>query len=184
MATQRTLLTADQFFREYAGKEGRYELVRGEVVPMTPPGTVHGAVMMNIGAILRAHVKEHELGLVVGESGFLLEHAPDTVRGPDVSFVRKARIAAGGVPVAFYPEAPDLAVEVVSPSDTAAELEVKVREYLRNGTAQVWLAYPESRTVHVYNRDGTARWYGEDETLEGADVLPGFSVPVREFFAL
>ncbi len=184
MAMPKTLMTADQFFREYGGKEGWYELVRGEVVQLTLPGAVHGAVVVNIAATLEAHVRAHDLGLVMVASGFVVEHSPDTVRGPDVSFVSRARIAAGGVPVAFFQKAPDLAVEVVSPSDTAAELEVKVRDYLRNGAMQVWLAYPESRTLHVYHRDGTARWYGENETLDGGDVLPGFSVPVREFFAL
>jgi Uma2 family endonuclease len=183
MTTQKTVLTAEQFFKEYGGKEGRYELVRGEVLQMAPPGGVHGEVALNIGSILRAYVRQHNLGRAFVESGFALEHAPDTVRGPDVAFVSQERVASSGVPRAFFEGAPDLAVEVVSPDDTAASLELKVHEYLGAGSKQVWLVYPDSRTVHVYTQDGTVRWYQEGDTLEGGELLLGFSVPVREFFA-
>lgn len=183
MTEQRTLHTAEEFFRAYSSKEGDYELVRGEVIEMPPPGWIHGGVATNIAIALGTFARQHDLGRVVVESGFTLERDPDTVRGPDVAFVRKDRVPAGGPTTAFFPGAPDLAVEVVSPDDTAAGLEAKVHEYLSSGTQQVWLAYPESRRVHVYHRDGTARWYTEEDTLESGDLLPGFSVPVRELFA-
>ena len=177
---QKTLLTAEQFYRDYSGREGRYELVRGEVVEMTPPGWEHGWIVSNIVRVLSTFVREHDLGRVVVESGYRLERRPDTVRGPDVSFVRKERLSKAGK--GFFPGAPDLAVEVVSPSDTASMLAGKVRDYQRAGVEQTWLFYPEDRQVQVCPRGGAARWYGEDDTLEGGDLLPGFAMPVREFF--
>jgi Uma2 family endonuclease len=179
---QRTLLNADEFFRLYSGKEGDYELVRGELIEMPPPGGVHGGVAVNIASALHTHVRQHDLGRVVVESGFTLEREPDTVRGPDVAFIMKEHLSSEGLPRAFVERAPDLAVEVVSPSDTAAQLENKVHDYLRSGTQQVWLVYPDSRRVVVYGPEGVARWYGEGDTLQGRDLLPGFSMPLGEFF--
>lgn len=182
MTEQHTLLTAEEFFRLYSDKEGHYELVKGEVIEMAPPGGVHGGVAVNIASALHVYVRQHDLGRVVVESGFRLESDPDTVRGPDVAFIRRERIPQGGLPRAFFTVAPDLAVEVVSPSDTAVELEAKVHDYLRAGAQRVWVFYPDSRRVAVYRPDGTTRWYGEDETLEDEELLPGFSLPLREVF--
>lgn len=179
-----TLLSAEDFFRLYSHKEGHYELVKGEVVEMPPPGIVHGGIAVNIASPLHTHVRRHNLGRVIVEGGFCLECWPDTVRGPDVAFIRRERIPSEGLPQAFFAGAPDLAVEVVSPSDTAAELEAKVHDYLRAGSQQVWVAYPHSHRVVVFRPDGSAHWYSEEDTLEGGDLLPGYSLPVREIFAL
>ena len=178
---QKTLLTAEQFYREYSGKDGCYELVQGEVVTMTPPGMGHAGISLTIGSLVRDHVSRHHLGWVGVEGGFVL--SPNTVRGPDVAFIRSERVPAGGPPEGYFAGAPDLAIEVVSPSDTASELEVRVREYLEAGAAQVWVFYPKTRSVLVRGADGTARWYREQDTLEGGDLLPGFSVPIRDFFS-
>jgi Uma2 family endonuclease len=183
MAQQRTLLTAEEFFRLYSNKEWDYELVKGEVIEMAPPGGVHGGVASNISYSLQAYNRQHRLGRVVVETGFCLECQPDTVRGPDVAFVRNERIPPEGMPRGFFPGAPDLAVEVVSPHDTAAELEQKVHEYLSNGTQRVWVFYPDTRRVAVHRPDGTARWYSEEDTLEDPELLPGFTLPIREVFA-
>jgi len=121
---------------------------------------------------------------VVAESGFRLEQQPDTVRGPDVAFIARERIPAEGLPRAFFEGPPDLAVEIVSPSDTAADLEIRVHDYLRNGALRVWVVYPDSRRVAVHRRDGTARWYSEDAAIEDEGLLPGFSLPLREIFGL
>lgn len=182
MSTQETLLTTEQFIREYGRSPGRHELVQGEVLEMAPPGGRHGKVALNVGSILRTFVRERGLGEVVVESGFALRRGPDTVRGPDVAFVRQERLGPGGPPRGFFEGAPDLAVEVVSPDDSAADMEVRVQDYLAAGAAQVWLIYPDSRTVHMYMHGGVSRWYGEGETLPGGDILPGFSAPVRELF--
>jgi len=183
VAQQLSVLTAEEFFRLYSHKEGHYELVRGEVVEMAPPGGVHGGVASNISYSLQAYNRQHRLGRVVVETGFCLECRPDTVRGPDVAFVRNERVPPAGMPRGFFSGPPDLAVEVVSPSDTAAELERKVHEYLNSGAQRVWVFYPDTRRVAVHRPDGTARWYIEEEALEDPELLPGFSLPIREIFA-
>lgn len=182
MTEQRTLLTAEEFFRLYSHKDGDYELVKGEVIKMAPPGGVHGGIAVNIAIALGTFVRQRNLGRVVVESGFRLESQPDTVRGPDVAFIRRERISAEGLPRAFFTIPPDLAVEVVSPSDTASDMEMKVQDYLRNGTQRVWVVYPDSRRIQVYSPDGTARGYREDAVIQDEDLLPGFSLPLREIF--
>ena len=151
---------------------------------MAPPGGVHGGIAIRIGAALETFVRQHNLGRVVVESGFLLGSQPDTVRGPDVAFIARERIPAEGLPRAFFEGAPDLAVEIVSPTDNATELEIKVHDYLRNGAQRVWVVYPDSRRVAVHRPDGTARWYSEDAAIEDEELLPGFSLPLREIFGL
>jgi Uma2 family endonuclease len=184
MGQQRTLLTAGEFFRLYSSKEGHYELVKGKVIEMPPPGWVHGGIAVNIASELRAFVRQHNLGRVVVESGCWLERQPDTVRGPDVAFIARERMPAEGLPRGFFEGAPDLAVEIVSPTDNATELEIKVHDYLRNGAQRVWVVYPDSRRVAVHHPDGTARWYSEDAAIEDEELLPGFSLPLREIFGL
>jgi Uma2 family endonuclease len=184
MSQQRTLLTAGEFFQLYSHREGNYELVKGEVIEMPPPGGVHGVVAVNIATALHTFVRQHDLGRVVVESGFRLGSQPDTVRGPDVAFITRERIPAEGLPRAFFEGAPDLAVEIVSPTDNATELEIKVHDYLRNGAQRVWVVYPDSRRVAVHRPDGTARWYSEDAAIEDQEFLPGFSLPLREIFGL
>ena len=182
MTQQKTLLTAEEFFQEYSHKDGRFELVKGEVVEMAPPGFVHGATAARIAAGLISAVTPGGLGEVVVESGYRLESNPDTVRGPDVSFVSKERIEESGLPIAFFPGPPDLAVEVVSPSDTAAEVEAKVAEYFRSGSRRVWVACPGSRRVVVHLPGGLSRKYGEGDTIEDPELLPGLSLPVSQLF--
>lgn len=184
MATKHKLLTAEEFFRQYAHKDGRYELVKGKVVEMTPPGGVHGAVVLNIAGPLWNYLRQNPIGKLVTESGYVLERRPDTVRGPDVSFVTTEHLPATGVPKAFFEGTPDLAVEVVSPSNTPAQVNAKVREYLRSGAQQVWVAYPDERAVVAHHKDGSVQRYEEGDALEGGKLLPGFSLAVREIFAL
>lgn len=182
MAEQKTLLTADDFFRQYSHKEGNYELVKGKVIEMPPPGGVHGGTAVNIAVALVTFVRQHDLGRVVVETGYRLAHQPDTVRGPDVSFVTKERMPTDGLPRAFFMGAPDLAVEIVSPSDSAGDLEMKVAEYLGSGTKSVWVVYPDSRRVVVHQPGGAAQTYGEDSTIEEPELLPGFSLSLSEIF--
>ncbi len=182
MSQQRTLLTADEFFRLYSHKEGQYALVKGEVIEMAPPGGVHGGIAVNIAIGLGSFVRQHDLGRVVVETGFRLESRPDTVRGPDVAFIAKDRVPAEGLPRAFFMGAPDLAVEIVSPSDSAGELEMKLSNYLSNGSSSVWVVYPDSQRVQVFRPDGSCRWYSEDSVIEEPELLPGFSLPLHEIF--
>jgi len=161
----------------------RHELVRGEVVSMTPPGGAHGGIAVMLAEGLNAHVRAHRLGRVMVETGYILFRDPDTVRAPDVSFLAAARIPGGRLPERFIEGAPDLAVEVVSPGDTHSEVQERVQDYLRAGSRQVWVVEPRTRSLTVYAPDGTARILGEADTLAAEELLPGFALPLRELFA-
>ena len=180
-ATATQLLTAEEFLLLPDNGMHR-ELVRGEVEETMPPGGRHGIVALKLGFHLQAWAEEGSKGCVGVESGFILARDPDIVRGPDVFYVRAERIPADGIPEAFWNIAPDLAVEVVSPSETADEVRQKVREYLVAGTLLVWEVYPRTREVIAYASDGTARAFGPADTLEAPEVLPGFSCRVSEIF--
>jgi Uma2 family endonuclease len=184
MVRQRTLLTAEEFFWQYSHLDGRYELVKGRVIELAPTGGVHGGVATRINIPLGSFVLQNDLEEVLLETGYRIEHQPDTVRGPDISLVRKERLPEGGLPRAFFEIAPDLAVEVISPSNTPARMEAKVHEYLRNGTQRVWVAYPDSRRVAVHRPGGSAQWYAGDADLEDPELLPGFSLPLPVIFDL
>ena len=161
----------------------RTELVKGEVVHMTPAGARHGAVTVRIGRLLDEYVQADGLGVCCGaETGFVLGRAPDTVRAPNAAFVVTSRIPAAGIPDSFWPCAPDLAVEVISPWDRAAEIRTKLSEYFSAGTRLVWLVEPETRTVHVYRSAHDVRVIGTGDDLDGGDVLPGFRCPARRLF--
>ncbi len=117
------------------------------------------------------------------ESGFLLASQPDTVRGPDISFAAAERVPSEGLPEGFFPGAPDLAVEIVSPGDTDVEVQDKVMDYLTHGTRRVWVVRPRQQTVTVHRPDGTARLLQGKDVLDGEDVVPGFTFLLQELFA-
>lgn len=180
--TTKTLFTAEDLWQLPEG--GRwYELVKGELIEMTPPGSMHGKVALRLARHLQAHVDAYQLGEVMVESGFRLESEPDTVRGPDVSFIAADRVPPEGLPDGFFPGAPDLAVEVVSPGDTNAEIQDRVMDYLTHGTRLVWVVRPRRRTVTVHSPDGTACVLSEADVLDGEDVVPGFTLFLQELFA-
>ncbi len=114
----------------------RAELVAGQVVELVPPGARHGAVVSTIEGLLRQHVTERHTGVVFSESGFILSEDPPVVRAPDVAVVLAERVPTQ-LPVEFFPGAPDLAVEVLSPDDRPPEVAAKVADYLRAGTRAV-----------------------------------------------
>ena len=162
----------------------RYELVRGELRRMNPAGNVHGRVAMNVGISLGSYVKTHDLGAVyAAETGFKLSTNPDTVRAPDVAFVRRARIEAIGETEGFWPEVPELAVEVVSPGDAFAEIEEKVFDWLDAGTKMVVVVNPRQRSATVYKSQTDITALTEADVFYGGDVVPGFELAVREIFA-
>ncbi|HLX07320.1 MAG TPA: Uma2 family endonuclease [Thermoanaerobaculia bacterium] len=163
--------------------DARAELVRGEVVRMSLPGGEHGIVAMRIGARLFRFVDEHALGVVCSaETGFLVARHPDTVRGPDAAFVARERLGGGPPPLGFWPFAPDLAVEVISPHDRPQAVREKVRDWFASGTRRVWLLYPGTRTVHNLRSPSDAEILGTADLLSGEDLLPGFSCPVAALF--
>ena len=181
MTRTKTRLTSEEFARlpETVGKQ---ELVRGEVVEMPPAGEEHGDLQFGLGSRMRLHAERHNLGLVLGETGFTLRTDPDTVRAPDIAFIAAARLSPGGLRPGYVPGAPDLAVEVVSPNDTAAEVDEKVQEYLAAGARRVWVVKPRIRGVTVHYPDGSARTLRGDDVLPGEDVMPGFEVRVGDLF--
>ncbi len=183
MSTQKTLLTADEFFELYSHKDGKFELVQGEVIQMEPPGEEHGEVALNIGTSFHGYSRKYGTGRAGVESGHRLESNPDTVRGPDVYFSLSRRPGGRDRVRAFVTGAPEIAVKVVSPSDTAAEIDRKVGEYLAAGSLRVWVVYPTSRRVTVYRPNGNAICYGNDDTITDEELLPNFSLPLADIFA-
>lgn len=162
----------------------RYELVDGEVRKMTPAGNEHGRIAALVTASLVQHVLVNRLGSVyAAETGFRLASDPDTVRAPDAAFVSQARLDAVGSVAGYWPGAPDLAVEVVSPGDRYGEVAEKVAAWLAAGTQMVVVVEPPPRTVVVHRADGVTRTLREGDVLEGGAVVPGWKVPVAELFA-
>ncbi len=174
----REKLRAEDLLR--MGDIGPCELVRGELVMMSPAGGRHGLTVARIFRLLADFAESHDLGLVIGfETGVLISREPDTVRAPDVMFYRKGRLSPEEVPEGYLEVPPDLVVEVVSPSDSWSDLEAKVEEYLNAGVKAVWVADPQRKTVTIFPERRTLH---EGDTLEGGEVLPGFSCPVKSFF--
>jgi len=175
------LVTAEDVFENPPA--GRYELVRGEVIQMSPTGFEHGIISANAASAFHNFVKQRPLGIVVGaETGFILSRNPDTVRGADVAFISSERAARQKSIEKFFDGPPDLAVEVVSPTDRAADIEEKIRDYLQAGTRLLLVIYPRTKTIAVYRPGKDVQILTLEDALEGYDVLPGFSIPVREIF--
>jgi Uma2 family endonuclease len=182
MTTANLLVTAEDLLR--MPEDGfRYELVRGELRKMAPAGHVHGRVAINISTPLDRYVRAHNLGAVyAAETGFKLASNPDTVRAPDVAFIRRERVEEVGNIEGYWPGAPDLVVEVISPSDTYSEVEEKVLEWLEAGVRIVVVVNPRKRVVTVYRSLTDIVVLMEADTLEGGDVVPGWAMAVREVF--
>lgn len=162
----------------------RRELVRGELRTMTPAGRRHGKIAMRIGVRLGQFVEQHGLGEVyAAETGFKLSADPDTVRAPDVAYLRRERVEETGDVIGYSPGAPDLAVEVLSPGDTFSEVEEKVFDWLAAGSRMVIVLNPGKRTATVYRSRSEIAVLTEDDELGGGDVVPGWRLPVREIFA-
>ena len=160
-----------------------YELVQGELRQMSPAGRRHGRIAANVIGSLIAFVKKYNLGEVLSsETGFLLGTAPDTVRAPDVSFVSRERAEATAEERGFFPGAPDLAVEVISPNDRYNEVAEKVSDWLRAGTAMVVVIDPHQRTATVYRASDDVCVLTEGDMLDGDDVVPGWEVPLADVF--
>jgi Uma2 family endonuclease len=184
MAARTGLLTADEYYVRAQRTHEFSELVRGEVRPVSPASGRHGVVGGNLFFALRLHLREHPIGRAFGDNtGFRLpipDAEDDTVRSPDAAFVSFERMP--DVPAGFAPVAPDLAVEVLSPGDTASELQERLDDYFAAGTRAVWVVDPDRRTVTLHSATAPTRRLREGDTLDGADVVPGFAVPVRALF--
>ena len=177
------LMSPEEFLVYDLDDEYQGELVRGELRVTPAPGAPHGTIAGNLTFLLSAHVRELKAGRVFPDSvGYQLVDLPRTVRRPDVSFVRADRLPPEGVGPGFLKLAPDLVVEVISPSETASELEEKLNDYRACGTALIWVVDPVRRTVMIIASDAPPRWVREGERLDGGAVLPEFSCGVAELF--
>ena len=160
-----------------------YELVHGEFVSEPPPGGRHGRIAARLVQRIGAHAEAHRLGVVLTcDSGFVLHREPDTVRAPDVAFVSYERYKAFGDETLALPGPPDLAIEVLSPSDTAAKMHAKVADYLAAGTPLVWVVDPDRRQVRSYRNLLEPQVAAESDELAADDLLPGLSLPVADIF--
>jgi Uma2 family endonuclease len=183
MSATTQLFTAEQLL--HLPKDGfRYELVEGVLIKMSPPGFEHGDVALTIGSLLWQHVRANKLGRVVAaETGFKVASAPDTVLAPDAAFIRQEEIARVGLTKKFWPGAPDLAVEVMSPGDSMRKTDEKARTWLSFGARMVWTVNPGKRTISVYSPGEDVSVLTEADTLDGQTVVPGFRCDVKEIFS-
>ena len=172
------LITAEQLLR--SPWLGRCELIDGKVVPLIPPGSQHGWLSVEIAVALRNHTKGKGLGVVHGESGFVLKRDPDTVRAPDVSFTLTERATPQSPK--YSEGAPDLVVEVLSPDDRAGAVADKVALWLETGATLVWVIDPRRREAEVHRLGHAIRTLTRDDTLTGEPLLPDFALPLRELF--
>jgi Uma2 family endonuclease len=182
MTVNQKLMTADQLYR--MPDDGmRHELVRGELRTMPPGGWGHGKDSSKLDRSLGNYVEAQGLGEVAtNEPGFILSTNPDTVRAPDVAFVRAERLLEADPERGYYPGAPDLAVEVISPNDLYTEVDEKVAEWLAHGTRMVLVVNPRGRSVAVHRTGRDVRILGIEDTLDGEDVVPGWTLAVRDLF--
>jgi len=175
-----TITTAEQLLQ--ARDIGRCELIRGRLRVMIPSGDEHGRITVLLAHAVASHVVPRRLGVLHGaETGFLLARDPDTVRAPDLAVTSAAR--ASPAVRGFVPRAPDLAVEVLSPDDRPGYVREKIAEWLEAGTLAVWVVDPETRTVTVHERGRRPSVFREADALPGGELLPGFTLAVRNLFA-
>ncbi len=182
MVDHQRLYTADDL-AALPADGSRYALVHGALITMPPTGDIHGEITLALSLLIGNFVRANRLGRIyAAETGFKLTSNPDTVLAADFAFITQARVVPreGG----FLPIAPDLAVEVASPSNTRLELQEKIALYFRAGTRQVWIVYPRARSVYVYMAEDQVTIYSAKGVISGGDLLPNFSLPVAQIFAV
>lgn len=177
------LLRAEDFAALPDEEGWRLELSGGRVVREPAPGMGHGRVASRIYRALWRSGEEKRLGFALFDTGFILARNPDTIRVPDVAFLSANQFPQGRLPHGLGQGAPDLAVEVVSPANSASEMQRKALDYLDGGARLVWVADPEARTVTVYRSRTDIRILEGDDALERGDLLPDLRVVVADLFA-
>ena len=182
MSTAANPTTAEQLAKMPADGK-RYELVNGELRMMSPAGGQHGRIAMKIGRMLGNHVADNSLGEVfAAETGFLLSTNPDTVRAPDAAFVNTAAFEQINEIRGFLPVAPDLVIEVVSPSDTSSEVEEKANSWIGYGVKLALVVDPNNNSIRVYRERGVIQAYFAGDTVDAGDVVAGWQFAVDEVF--
>ena len=180
MANTTPLITADELLA-MPERDCRYELVKGELITLSLEGAMHSLAVTQSVMKIGAFVKARKLGKVFIRTGFILATNPDTVRGPDVAFVRNERLP-GGDPWGYFTGAPDLAVEIVSPNDTDTEMDDKTAEYLAAGARLVVVVDPFKRVITKHPAQGDITQLGEGDTLTLDDTIPGFECAAADIF--
>jgi Uma2 family endonuclease len=187
MSTTTRLITADELLvmppYDENGNQCRLEVIRGKLRTKDLFSPAHGIICADLGVALGTFVQDHDLGFVFSTgTGFVLEHEPDTVLGIDVSYVSYERLNGVENLDHFLPYAPDLAVDVLSPNDSADETDERVGLYFAAGAQAVWAFDPKKRTTAVYTSPTDVRILGEHDTLDGGEVLPGFKLDLSKLF--
>ncbi len=180
--TQRKTYTAEDVW-ELSLRDEHYELINGELILMSPGKQTHGRLIAWLAIVLGNHIISNKLGAIYGaETGYTMPNGD--VIAPDVSFTVQARIPANDDQPGFTTVAPDLAVEVMSASNTRIEMQQKVDLFFSAGTRQVWVFYPKSKTVYVYTAPDKVVILRGDAIIEGGDVLPGFALKVSDVYGI
>ena len=175
------LMTADELFR--LGDDVRGELIRGVFCEMAPAGFKHNVIAANLGGELRNFVQPRGLGQVaIGDTGVWLERDPDTVRAPDLVFMSAERQPLDADPPSYLEVVPEIAAEVRSRNDSRREVHDKALMWLSHGVRLCWVVHPDTRTIDVYAAGAEPLTLGEGDTLDGGDVLPGFTCAVSAVF--
>ena len=172
------LFTVEDLYR--LGPDAPYELIEGELIEVSPQGRVHGRAISNLAYFLSSEVRADRSGeLLSGDVGFILARAPDTVLAPDIAFVRTERLVGAGD--GYLEMAPDLAIEVVSPGNSATEIARKTEVYLGAGSTEVWVVRPRERDVAVHRQHSNVEVLRGDETLK-SPLFPNLSLRISEIF--
>lgn len=177
------LMTADELLRlpkDTPAGDRLYELDAGRLVVREPPGAQHAMVQSKLAILLGTHVRRRRLGIVFGETGVWIARDPDTVKGPDLSFVRAGRLPGGVAPAGYLTIPPDLAVEIRSPNDRKGKEEARVAALLGAGVRLVWHVEPGQRRATIHASGVVPEPIGEDGVLDGRDVVPGFTCRLRD----
>jgi Uma2 family endonuclease len=182
MGTTTHLVTAEELLE--LGSDARYELIEGVLKEVSPTSIKPGVIAARLVKALLDHVEARDLGYVsTAEAGYVLGSNPDTVVAPDIGFFRWDRYPGGMPERGYYPMPPDLAIEVISQTDKRADMHQKQALYARAGVPLVWWVDPRARTVTIHRPGQEPEVIHEAGTLDGGDVLPGFSLPVEHIFA-
>ena len=185
MATAKTgLLTADDLLRLYS-QGVRGELIRGVLHETMPAGGRHGDIASGLIGEVRAYARPRRMGRVGGtDTGIMLERNPDTVREPDVYYISAEKLPLDVEVAGYYEVVPDMVAEIYSPGDRVAEFNEKIQMWLDFGVRLVLAVYPQTRTIAAHHPGRPAVTLAYDDTLDGGEVLPGFTCPLKDIFDL
>jgi Uma2 family endonuclease len=182
IVTPSKLLTAEEY-GELPDLGFPSELVRGRIVEMNVPYPRHGQVCARVSFLIQQYLQEHDIGHVItNDGGVVVERGPDTVRGPDVTFISYQKVPKGPLPRKYFENAPELVIEVLSPDDRWGKVLQKVGEYLTAGIGVVCVIDPESKTVQLHFPSKPPQTLTTEDELSFAEILPGLTIPVRRIF--